>query len=69
MTPLRGYIPKIFAACVLHESTIVIRSIRPALTPCVWMRSIRSWIDGMPLGIVVKASLPISFCPEKLKGA
>jgi len=60
---------RVFAACVLHASTKVCRSMRPVATPWVWTSATRSCTEGMPLGILVKSLRPMSFWPWKSKGA
>src|SRR5713226_6375393 len=68
MVPLRGYRPKSFAGAVATSWTKRFGEKCLPWTPPVYTRLKRCSMPGPPLGILVKSSLPSSFCSLKQKG-
>ena len=61
IAPLRGYILKICAALVEVTLTNSFMVKRPVLTPAFHNTSMRFSTPPVPLGILVKSSLPAAF--------
>src|SRR6266568_1831461 len=68
IVPLRGYRPKSFAGAVDTSCTKRLGEKCLPWTPPVYTRLKRCSMPGPPLGILVKSSLPSSFCSLKQKG-
>ena len=68
IVPLRGKRPNILAGVVEQSSTKRFRLMRPWRTPPLWTSVRRVSMPGAPFGILLKSSLPSSFCSLMQKG-
>ena len=66
ISPFLGYIPNIFAAFVEVTSTNLFTLILFSKTPYVYKSANLCSTPGAPFGILLKSSIPKSFCPLKL---